>query len=145
MTKQATARRQASRLVAQSAPGRTRRGSGAPKAPKALSVVVKAISEAAFQRQVKNVLRAFGYVVWTFPIMKRTVAGVPDLTFWSPNRPGRLHFWELKTEKGRVRPEQVAAIAHLATVPGVDARVVRPSEWPALRDQLLEPAATGGA
>lgn len=126
---------------AEKAPRRTRTGKSGPKAPNPLSVVVKALSEAAFQRQVKAALRQLGYVVWTFPIMKRTVAGVPDLTFWNASRPGRLHFWELKTERGKVRPEQVVAIAHLATVPGVDARIVRPSEWPALRDALL---AAGG-
>jgi hypothetical protein len=107
-----------------------------PPAP-AISPVLLAITEAQFQRQVKEVLKNLGYVVWTFPIMKRTTAGVPDLTFWNPNRPGRLHMWELKRERGRVRPEQAEAIAHLSTVPGVDARIVRPSDWETLRWGLL--------
>lgn len=97
-------------------------------------------TEAQFQRRVREVLAVLGFVVWVFPIMKRTIAGVPDLTFWHPMRPGRLYFWELKTQHGRVRPEQRVAIEHLSTVPGVDARIVRPADWEALRDNLAHAA-----
>lgn len=93
--------------------------------------------EREFQKSVRSTLESMGFVVWVFPQMKLTVAGVPDLTFWHPNRPGRLHCWELKTEAGRVRPAQRAALDHLQTVPGIDARIVRPSDWPDLRDGLL--------
>lgn len=122
-------------------PQASKPGSKRRKVATDTSQVILAMSEAQFQRQVRDALKRAGYIVWVFPIMKRTIAGVPDLTFWHPSKPGRLHFWELKREHGRVRPEQIVAIAHLATVPGVDARIVRPSEWPALRDALLEPAA----
>lgn len=101
------------------------------------SPALLALSEAQFQRIVRAELDRRGFVVWVFPIMKRTMAGVPDLTFWHPARPGHLYAWELKREQGRIRPEQAVAIAHLATVPGIDARIVRPSQWPALRDELL--------
>lgn len=94
-------------------------------------------SEAQFQRRVRRVLDALGFVVWVFPIMKRTIAGVPDLTFWHPSLPGRLFYWELKTEKGVIRREQRVSIAHLTTVAGVDARIVRPGDWEPLRDALL--------
>ena len=133
---------QAAVLVARKAAVRPKLSQPAPKRRKATtdtSPVILAMSEAKFQRQVRESLTKRGYIVWTFPIMKRTTAGVPDLTFWNPRRPGVLHMWELKREKGRIRPEQIVAIAHLSTVPGVDARFVRPSEWPALRDALLEP------
>ena len=99
-------------------------------------LVLDALTEAQFQRMVRAYLAACGYVVWTFPIMKRTTAGVPDLTFFHPGRPGRLYCWELKRQRGRVRPEQAVAIAHLSTVPGIDARIVRPADWPALREEL---------
>lgn len=114
----------------------TRTARRATKTLDPLSAAMNAMTEAQFQRDVRTSLKARGYVVWVFPIMKRTVAGVPDLTFWHPNKPGRLYFWELKRERGRVRPEQVVAIAHLATVPGVDARIVRPSDWRALSEEL---------
>lgn len=113
------------------------RGSSGDVSASPLIVAVKAaMREAEFQRMVRKTLAALGYVVWVFPIMRRTIAGVPDLTFWHPRRPGRLYFWELKTERGRVRPEQSVALAHLATVPGVDARIVRPSDWEGLRNAL---------
>lgn len=79
------------------------------------------------------------FSVYHVPDMRRTTAGLPDILFWHPDQPGRLYAWELKRESGRVRPEQVVAIAHLATVPGIDARIVRPSDWEALRNALLEP------
>lgn len=124
------------------ASGRVRAGNRQKQASTAqiAKVIKAAMREAEFQRIVRSTLTALGFVVWVFPIMKRTMAGVPDLTFWHPMKPGRLHFWELKTEKGRIRPEQVVAIAHLSTVPGVDARIVRPSDWEALRDALVKGA-----
>ena len=94
------------------------------------------MAEREFQKHVVDSLKARGFVVWVFPIMKRTVAGVPDLTFWHPQRPGRLYCWELKTEHGRIRPEQIVALAHLSTGPGIDARIVKPSEWPALLAEI---------
>lgn len=102
----------------------------------ALSAVYAAMTEAQLQRSIREYLTSRGYRVWVFPIMKRTMAGVPDLTFWHSQRPGVLHCWELKTVKGRIQPAQQIAINHLSTVPGIDARIVRPSEWPALRDEL---------
>jgi hypothetical protein len=107
----------------------------------AFRAIQRAETEAQFQRRVRAVLSDLGFIVWVFPIMKRTIAGVPDLTFFHLQRPGRMWFWELKREKGRVRPEQALAIAHLSTVPGVDARIVRPSDWEALRDSLSHAAA----
>ena len=104
-----------------------------------ISPVLLAMTEAQFQRQVREHLRAHGWTVWVFPIMKRTMAGVPDLTFWHPDKPGRIYAWELKRETRYVVSEaQSRAIAHLSTVPGIDARIVRPSEWPRLRDELEE-------
>lgn len=97
-----------------------------------------ALTEAQFQRIVRAELARLEFVVWVFPIMKRTMAGVPDLTFFHARLPGRLFCWELKRERRHViSPPQRAAIDHLMTVPGIDARIVRPSEWPMLRDGLL--------
>lgn len=62
---------------------------------------------------------------------RRNVAGFPDLVCV---RDGRLVFLELKTEKGRVRPEQQVWLAALSQVPGVVAMVARPSQW----DDVLE-------
>ncbi len=112
--------------------------------PKKVSVAVpiaySALSERQFQRIVRACLEQFGYVVWAFPEMRMTAPGVPDLLFWHPRRPGRFWAYELKSVKGRVRPEQREAIEHLATVPGIDAQIVRPADWPALRDELISAA-----
>lgn len=104
------------------------------------------LSERQFQAILRGTLEGCGFVVWTVPNMKLTTAGLPDLTFWHPARPGVLHAWELKRERDyRVTPAQRAAIAHLSTVPGIDARIVRPSQWPELRDSLIAPVLRGAA
>lgn len=113
--------------------------STATEAPKGrlTTFALSRLSEREFQRIVRGVLESLGFVVWVVPNMKLTTAGLPDLLFWHPGRPGVLHAWELKTLTGTPTPKQRAALAHLATVPGVDARIVRPPDWPALRDHVL--------
>jgi hypothetical protein len=44
--------------------------------------------------------------------------------------------WELKTEKGRVRPEQQVVIDALPPGSTVDARIVRPSQWAEVEEVL---------
>lgn len=112
-----------------------------PVVSEALRAVWDGMSERELQRAIRAYLDGRGFVVWVVPMMKQTRAGLPDLTFWHPERPGLLWCWELKTQRGRVRPEQLAALTHLATVPGVDARIVRPSDWDSLRDMLDSSAA----
>lgn len=100
-------------------------------------VVLDAMPEATFQREhVVGGLRARRWIVWTVPRMHMTSAGLPDVLAWHPRWPGLLIAWELKRSDGREKPSQSRALAHLRTVPGVDARVVRPRDWPALRDAL---------
>ena len=101
------------------------------------SPALLALSEREFQRIVRAALEVRGFVVWSFPEMRMTTAGVPDLICWHERLPGLLVVLELKRERGaRTTPAQTAALAHLATVPGVDARILRPSGWPALRDWI---------
>lgn len=95
------------------------------------------LSEREFQRILRAALEDRGYVVWTVPNMKLTTAGLPDILAYHPARPGVLLAWELKRERRyRVSPEQTAALAHLATIPGVDARIVKPSDWFRLRSEV---------
>ena len=42
------------------------------------------------------------------------------------------------TMTGRATAKQRMTIDHLTTVDGIDARFVRPSDWPALRDWIDE-------
>lgn len=67
--------------------------------------------------------------------MKLTTAGLPDVLAINPGWDLMLA-WELKTEAGKVTSAQRAALDTLGRLPGVYARVVRPSEWPALRDWI---------
>lgn len=62
-----------------------------------------------------------------------TLPGWPDLTLI---RPGALMFFEVKGPTGSASPEQIDTLALLASVPGVIAAVVRPSEAPAVAKLL---------
>jgi hypothetical protein len=63
-----------------------------------------------------------------------TAAGFPDL--WLV-RDGRLLVFEIKRERGTLRPGQQEWIDALDAVPGVTARIVRPSDIEAVIDLLL--------
>lgn len=93
------------------------------------------LSEREFQADVVHGLRQRGFIVWTVPDMRMTTAGLPDLIAVHPDR-APLLMWELKTERGRVRPEQVRALAHLDRIPGIDARIVRPADWLRLKETV---------
>jgi hypothetical protein len=97
-----------------------------------------AMAEKAFQAgHVVKVLREHDWIIVTVPDMRMTEAGWPDITAWHPKLSGLLLLWELKVKHRHPRPAQRRTLQHLATVPGADARVVQPHDWPALRDALL--------
>lgn len=99
------------------------------------------VSEAEFQRTVIEALDLFG---WEWLHCRRSigrggrhvtatsVSGWPDLLCW---RPGRVIALELKSDTGRVTPEQRRVLASL-TAAGIDARVVRPADWVELVEVL---------
>ena len=128
------------------AENRARTASGATRAPKttprsptshqdAQSVLLSAMSEKQFQKIVVDYLRRRNWVIFHVPNMKLTTAGLPDLLCMSHGR-GMMLALELKRETGRVTPAQRDVMRMLSRVPGVEARVLRPSEWPAFRDRL---------
>jgi hypothetical protein len=109
--------------------------------------VLNALTEREFQRMVVDGLRQRGYLVWVVPDMRKTLAGLPDIIAVSPHRvtrPRRVLMWELKTMRGRVRPAQKLALAALDGIAGVDARIVRPSDWPAVLEIAPATEARGG-
>jgi hypothetical protein len=63
------------------------------------------------------------------------VPGWPDLVLW---RAGQFLVAELKSARGRLRPEQRDVLATLAAA-GVDARVWRPADWPEIEALLTAP------
>lgn len=75
---------------------------------------MKAGSEAAFQQQVLNLAGFYGWCSYHTHDSRRSQAGFPDLVLV---RGAELIFAELKTDTGRVRPEQqewIAALEHVA-------------------------------
>lgn len=87
------------------------------------------------------VVEAAGYLGWrVFHDFdsRRSTPGFPDLVLL---RPPALLMLELKTERGRIRPEQEVWIAELDQVPGVTARIVRPSMWGEIESLLKGEAA----
>jgi hypothetical protein len=96
------------------------------------------LTEAAFQQQVMSAARFYGWHVFHHPDSRRTAAGWPDLAMVKPLA-HRLILAELKSETGRVRPEQTTIVTALdgATV---TAGIYRPSDFQALVNLLKESA-----
>lgn len=115
---------------------------------------MKAGSEAAFQQQVLNLAELYGWRAYHTHNSRRSQPGFPDLVLI---RGPELIFAELKTDKGRLRPEQEAWIAELERVhiavqnaasaaqrlaeptlelPAVDVYLWRPSDFDELHARL---------
>lgn len=100
------------------------------------------LTERVFQTRVIELARWHRLRVFHSGDSRRDLcAGFPDLVFVGP---GGHVFAELKTETGRVRPEQHAWLNALREA-GATAHLWRPSDWPdiqaTLRD-LARPAPT---
>ena len=99
-------------------------------------------TEAAFQQQVIDLAQLSGWLVhaerparmadgrWRTPI--QGMAGFPDLVLVRE----RVLFVELKSERGKLSPEQEQWLAVLRTA-GADARLWRPSDWPEIEATLM--------
>jgi len=85
------------------------------------------MSEREFQAIVVEVAQLHGYeLAYHTHDSRRSAPGFPDLVLVSSRR-GRVLFRELKTDKGRVSPDQRTWIDGL-TAAGMDAGVWRPSD-----------------
>ena len=101
------------------------------------------VTEAEWQQQVIDLAHAYR---WQHCHVRRTrgrnsgwvtgtsVTGWPDLMLWSEFRK-RLIFVELKSETGKVRPEQERVLASLAAA-GQEVFVWRPSDLEAAHAEL---------
>jgi hypothetical protein len=82
-------------------------------------------TEAEFQSAVCELARKLGCLVFHPKNVRRSEPGFPDLVI-AGNR--AFLFRELKTNEGRLRPEQADWIAKL-TAAKADVGVWRPSDW----------------
>lgn len=96
--------------------------------------IAKRMTERQFQTRVTTFATAIGWWVYHPYDSRRSREGWPDLTLI---RGSRLLFLELKTQSGRIRPEQLDVITRLKTA-GQTALIVRPSDWPAVVDELVK-------
>jgi hypothetical protein len=83
-------------------------------------------TEAEFQSAICALARRMGCVVFHPKDVRRSEPGFPDLTILGDNG---LLFREIKTEEGRLRPEQADWLAKFDKA-NIDAAVWRPSDWP---------------
>jgi hypothetical protein len=103
----------------------------------ARAAVDKATNEAQWQRIVEECAAAHGWLYFHDADSRRNNAGYPDLTCVHPQR-GVTLFCELKTERGRLRPEQIIWRDALI-LSGARWYLWRPSDW-----QEVEAVLKGG-
>ena len=84
------------------------------------------MTEAALQQAVIDLARWAGFMHYHVTDSRRTRPGFPDLVLVHTTT-GRLIFAELKSEKGRVRPEQDVWLQHLGKLH--EAYLWRPVHW----------------
>lgn len=94
---------------------------------------LRAITEAAWQKQVEALLTAYGWLFYHAPdnrpgrngAIQNIKAGFPDLVAVRGNR---VLFIELKRELGKTSPEQDVWLARLASSGAVETYVWRPRD-----------------
>jgi 5-methylcytosine-specific restriction endonuclease McrA len=100
------------------------------------------LTEAEFQRQVVELAQLTGWWVYHTHDSRQSNAGFPDLVLI---RHGRVVFAELKSRRGKVRPEQQHVLDLLGTVAAVETFLWRPADWDqveaVLRSKATEAAA----
>lgn len=97
------------------------------------SVLLGTLTEAQWQKQVVALAKSLGWNVWHPQIAVWSKSGWPDLVLC---KPPRALFWELKTEKGKVNPNQEHWLGLLKAC-GLDVAVVRPSDREWVHAQLM--------
>lgn len=92
-----------------------------------------ASSEAAFQRAVEELCKYLGALYYHTQESRRSNPGFPDLVIVT--RTNRCLFRELKTTKGRIRPQQQVWLDRL-TAAGHDAGIWRPDDMDRIHAEL---------
>jgi len=84
------------------------------------------VTEAQLQSMVLDCARWAGYLAYHTHDSRRSRPGFPDLVLVHTTT-GRLIFAELKSDKGRIRPEQDVWLQHLGKLH--EAYLWRPVHW----------------
>lgn len=103
--------------------------------PDTQRLIYEAVTEKEFQDTVVQELRLYGFEVFHDFDSRRNQAGFPDVVAVHRDT-GVTAFYELKTEKGKLRPAQQVWLDALSR--RNRAKVVRPSEWDAEVKLLVE-------
>lgn len=83
-------------------------------------------SEAEWASFVEACLDLGHWLWWHCTDSRKSKAGLPD---YIAVKGDQMLAFELKTERGKARPDQLAWILALSNVPGVRSGVLRPSAW----------------
>jgi hypothetical protein len=105
-------------------------GQGAPSLADMLT------SEAGWQRCVTDLCDVLGLPWYHANQPQRDRGGFPDLVIVQPPF---LRLWELKSQRGRLRPGQAMFLEELARCDRLDVRVLRPGDWQAVVQALTQP------
>ena len=89
--------------------------------------------EKEFQAAVRELAKACGWASYCTWDSRHSPPGWPDLVLL---RGDRALFRELKTNQGKLTPEQTETLERL-TAAGLDAGVWRPSDWPEIERALM--------
>ena len=92
------------------------------------------ITEKEFMDEVVETAQLGGWLVYHTYDSRRSQAGFPDLVMV---RHGRVIFAELKSEKGRIRPEQQLWLDELMKSDAVETFLWRPSDSETMQKTLL--------
>lgn len=98
--------------------------------------------EKDFQAQLIEAAHLLGWHVYSIPDSRRaTIKGWPDLVLWKMKPRPRMIFAELKTDNGRVTPEQKSVMADLEAIASksgdtLETYIWRPREWSAIQRTL---------
>jgi hypothetical protein len=96
------------------------------------------VTEAELQRAVLDLGKRYGWVSFHVPDSRRVTArGMPDLVMINEAQ-SRVLFAELKTTKGKLRPEQVFWLRVLGNA-GVETAVWRPEDLIGVVPAALRP------
>lgn len=92
------------------------------------------LSEAAFQAQVIQLATLCGWLAYHTRDSRGSAGGFPDLVLVHPTR-RRVVYAELKSERGKVKPDQIRWIEALQSA-GQNAHIWRPRHWPIIERYL---------